>query len=454
MKDLLKGVIKIHFIGIGGSGMLPIVEILNSKGYEITGSDNNESDVVRRVRNLGIKVNMNQTKRNIKDQDLIIYTAAILKDNEELKAAKKSGIKTIERNDFLEYFTEKFENCISVCGTHGKTTTTSMLTQIFIESGKSPNAIIGGKLKLIDSYSCLGSSNILVCEACEFQDHFLKLFPDTAIVLNIDDDHLEYFKTVENLKNSFKKFCEKTTNLIIYNGDDENTKDVVKNINKRNISFGFGKENNYYAKNIIQKKGPSLAFDIFKEGKAIIEDVEIFVVGMHNVLNALAASIAALENGVSKKDIKKSLKNFKGAGRRFEVVGHVNGITVMDDYAHHPSEILATLKALKSCGFKKIWAVHQPFTFSRTIRLKNDFKNALSLADEVIITEILGSREVNKTGFSGKDLADLIPGGLYIKEQEDVKDYILKNAKEGEVVITMGCGDIYKSAKMIVFGKY
>ena len=163
MKDLLKGVRKIHFIGIGGSGMLPIVEILNSKGYEITGSDNNESDVVRRVRNLGIKVNMNQTKRNIKDQDLIIYTAAILKDNEELKAAKKSGIKTIERNDFLEYFTEKFENCISVCGTHGKTTTTSMLTQIFIESGKSPNAIIGGKLKLIDSYSCLGSSNILVC---------------------------------------------------------------------------------------------------------------------------------------------------------------------------------------------------------------------------------------------------------------------------------------------------
>ena len=156
---------------------------------------------------------------------------------------------------------------------------------------------------------------------------------------------MEYFKTVENLKNSFKKFCEKTTNLIIYNGDDENTKDVVKNINKRNISFGFGKENNYYAKNIIQKKGPSLAFDIFKEGKAIIEDVEIFVVGMHNVLNALAASIAALENGVSKKDIKKSLKNFKGAGRRFEVVGHVNGITVMDDYAHHPSEILATLKA-------------------------------------------------------------------------------------------------------------
>ncbi len=454
MEDLLKGVKKIHFIGIGGSGMFPIVEILNSAGYEITGSDNNESDIVRLARDLGIKVYMNQEKSNIKDSDLIIYTSAILEDNEELNAAKKSGIRTIERNDFLAYFTKKYNNCIAICGTHGKTTTTSMLTQIFIESGKDPSAVIGGKLKLTNSYACLGNSNILVCEACEFQDHFLKLFPDTAIVLNIDDDHLEYFKTMENLKTSFNKFCEKTTKLVIYNGDDENTKDAVKNVSKEKISFGFGEENEYYAKNITLNKGKSTVFDIFKNGKLILSEVEIFVLGKHNVLNALAAAVAALENNVLPDYVKKALKNFKGAARRFELIGTVNGITVFDDYAHHPKEIWETLKALKDCGFKKIWAVHQPFTFSRTIRLKEEFKKALSLADEVIITEILGSREVNTTGFSGKDLSDLIPGSVYIEKQEDVKDYVLKHAKKGEAVMTLGCGDIYKSAKMIVFGKY
>ncbi len=454
MQDILSGVKKIHFIGIGGSGMFPIVQILKQKGYIISGSDNNESDIVRMERELGIKVYMEQKKENIEEKDLIIYTAAILKDNEELIAAKKSNVRAIERNDFLAYFTEQYSNTICVCGTHGKTTTTSLLTQIFMEGKKDPTAIIGGKLDSIKGYSRLGKTPNLICEACEFEDHFLKLFPNTAVVLNIDNDHLEYFKNIENLKMSFNAFCEKTTDLIVYNGDDENTKDALKNLDKKKISFGLTKENDYFATNLVIEKKGKMKFSVCKGHELILKDVEINIPGKHNVLNALASIVVSLENNIEKKHILKAIKKFKGAGRRFEFVGVVNGITVLDDYAHHPSEISATLKALKSCGFQKIWVVHQPFTFSRTAMLKEEFKDALSLADEVIVTDILGSREKNTYGISSKDLVDELERGIYIKTQEEAKDFCLKNAKKGDVVITMGCGDIYKCAKMMVYGKY
>ena len=436
MQDILNGVEKIHFIGIGGSGMFPIVQILKQKGYIISGSDNIESDIVRMERELGIEVYMQQKKENIKGKDLIIYTAAILKDNEELVAAKKSNIKTIERNDFLAYFTEQYSNTICVCGTHGKTTTTSLLTQIFIEGKKDPTAIIGGKLDLIKGYSRLGKTPNLICEACEFEDHFLKLFPNTAVVLNIDNDHLEYFKNIENLKRSFNIFCEKATDLIVYNGDDENTKDALKYLDKKKISFGFFKDNDYFATNIVKEKKGKMKFSVCKGHEIILKEVEINIPGKHNILNALASIVVSLENSVEKKHILKAIKKFKGAGRRFELIGVVNGVTVLDDYAHHPREISATLKALKSCGFHKIWVVHQPFTFSRTAMLKEEFKEALSLADNVIITEILGSREKNTYGISAKDLADMVPKGIYLKTQEEAKEFCLNNAKKGDVVIT------------------
>ncbi len=457
MEKLLNGVKKIHFIGIGGSGMFPIVEILSKNGYEISGSDNNESDITRMVLNMGIKVNMQQKAENIKGADLIIYTSAILENNEELVAAKKSGIKMIERNDFLNYFTKKYSNCICVCGTHGKTTTTSMLTQNLLEAGKDPSAIIGGKLNAINGYSRLGKSSTLVCEACEFKDHFLKLNPNTTIVLNIDDDHLDYFKTMERLKSSFKKFCEKTTDTIIYNGDDENTKEVISSLlnkTKKFISYGFNETNDYYATNIKKQTGMNVVFDVYKNKKLLFKEAEISIPGKFNILNALATLAASLENGVEIKDAVASLKNFKGAGKRLELVGKIKGITVLQDYAHHPKEVFETLKAVKESGFKNVWVIHQPYTFSRTVRLKKEFKDALSVADRVVITEILGGREQNTTNFTGKDLANLIDGAVFIKEQEDVRPYILKNAKEGDVVVTMGCGDIYKSAKMIVYGKY
>lgn len=453
-ENLLQGVRNIHFIGIGGSGMVAVVQILKEQGYNITGSDNNESDVVRLVRSLNIKVFMKQEAKNIEGADLIIYTAAILDNNEELLAAKKSGIKLVERNDFLGYFTKKYDNAICVCGTHGKTTTTSMLTQILLEAKKNPTAIIGGKLQAINGYARLGNSNNLVCEACEFKDHFLKLFPDIVVVLNIDNDHLDYFKNMDNLKNSFRKFCEKATDRVIYNGDDKNTVEVVENINKNKISFGFGNNNLYYILNVRKEFGVKTIFDLARNGSVIVENMQIFVPGDHNILNAAAAAVTALENGVEKDYILSALKNFKGAGRRFEFVGKVNGAVILDDYAHHPREIYATLKALREYSFKRIWVIHQPFTFSRTAMLKQDFKKALSLADKVVITDIMGSREENKTGLNGKDLADILPQGVYCASQNEAAEYVKSNLKDGDVVITMGCGDIYKCAKIIVYGEY
>jgi UDP-N-acetylmuramate--alanine ligase len=456
LKDILKKTKKVHFIGIGGAGMFPIVQILIQKGYSVTGSDSNESDIVRSEKKLGIKVFMSQKEENIKNikPDLIIYTAAILKDNEELLAAKRSNIPTIERNDFLAYFTKKHKNCICVAGTHGKTTTTSMIVQVLTKSKKSPSAVVGGYLDCINGYGKADSEDLLVCEACEFEDHFLKLFAQTAVILNIDNDHLEYFKNIDNIKKSFKKFCEKTKNTVIYNGDDINTKDCVLNLKKESISFGFSKENCFYAENLVLKDGLHYSFDVFKKGELILKDVELFVPGRHNVLNALACIVVCLKNGVNKTDIKQGLKQFKGAGRRFEVVGKINGITVMDDYAHHPKEIYVTLLALKKFSYKKIWVIHQPFTFSRTAMLKEDFKKALSLADRVIITDILGSREKNDMNISSKVLVDIMPGSIYCPTQEEAADYILKHAEKGDVVITMGCGDIYKCGKMILYGRY
>ena len=431
-----------------------MVQILYKKGLKITGSDNNESDILKMVRNLGIKVDMNQKAENIKNVDLIIYTSAVFDDNPELVAAKKSGIKTIERNDLLGYLTTLYSDCVCVCGTHGKTTTTSMLTQILLDSDLDPSAVIGGKLKSIDSYARLGNSQIMVCEACEYANHFLKLDPDISIVLNIDNDHMEYFKTVENLKRSFGKFLNQTKKTIIYNGDDANISDVVSSIDKKRISFGFLPTNDYYPTNISKISGTRTKFSICRREKIVAKDVEIFVPGRHNILNAVAAAAAAFELKAPVEGILKGLFNFRGVGRRFEFVGEKDGITVVDDYAHHPTEICATLKAAKECGFKKVWAVHQPFTYSRTKMLMNEFAKALGVADRVVLTEIMGSREKNTLGVYAKDLAEKIEGCVWFKTQSEAAQYVLENADPGDLVITLGCGDIYKCAKIMVFGKY
>lgn len=452
-RSLLEGKKHIHFIGIGGSGMFPLAQILHKEGYFLTGSDNNESDILRMVRALGIPVTMGQKAENIEGADLIVHTAAIMDDNPELIAAKQSGIPTIERCVLLGLITERYSDCICVSGTHGKTTATSMLTQILLDAGKDPSAVIGGKLKSINGYGRSGNSEVMTCEACEFVDTFLHLSPDIAVVLNIDCDHMDYFKTMENLKLSFEKFCRKASKCILYNGDDANSVEVANRVDQRKVTFGFADTNDYYPANVRHVDGLHTAFDLMRRGECIAH-LDLYVPGTHNILNATAACAAALETGVEPPQLAKGLANFKGAGRRFELLGKVNGVTIVDDYAHHPAEIKVTLEAAQSLNFKKVWAVHQPFTYSRTKMLLDDFAQALSIADRVVLSEIMGSREKNTYNIYAKDLADKIEGCVWFKTFEEISDYVLAHAEPGDLVVTLGCGDVYKAAKIMLNGEY
>ncbi len=447
--DVLKTAKKVHFIGIGGAGMAPLAEILSRRGYLISGSDNNESDTLARMRALGFKITLGQKAENINGVDLIVYTAALLPDNPELVAAKASGIPTFKRSKLLGEITRQFDNCIGVSGTHGKTTVSSMLTQILIDADFSPSAVIGGKLMSTGTNSVLGESEHMVCEACEFADTFLELFPDISVILNIGADHLEYFKTVDNLILSFAKFANKASKAVVYNGDDAQALRAVKDISgKKMISFGLNENNDYYASNIKLDKGfPS--FDFFNKGNCLGR-LTLSVPGEHNVYNALVATLISLELGIEFERCKDTLASFRGAGRRFEILGVHKGITIADDYAHHPKEIEATLKAALQMGYKRVWAVFQPFTFSRTALLLNEFAEALKLADKVVMTEVMASREVNTYHIYTSHLAQIIPGSVWYEGFDEVASYVVDNAEEGDLVITLGCGDIYKAAKIMI----
>lgn len=448
--EALKKSKKVHFIGIGGAGMCPVAEILLSLGYSVTGSDNNDTETFRRVEKEGARVFLGQVKENIaEDVDLVIYTNAILDGNEELEYAKQN-FPTFERAEALGALSRIFSNCIGVCGTHGKTTVTSMTTQILLEAGLDPSAVIGGKLPAIDAYGRYGKSQNFVCESCEFNNTFLHMNADMAVVLNIDEDHLDFFKNLENIKKSFRKFCENTTKTIIYNGDDENTVDTLKAIEgKRLISFGKSDGCDWQAKNINVPGGFHSDYDAYHNGE-FIAHIEISVPGSHNILNSLAAFAAAYESGADIESIRKALKEFKGAGRRFELKGTYRGVTIVDDYAHHPKEIEVTLNAAMKMGYKRVWAVHQPFTFSRTAKLLDDFARVLQIADKCVVSEIMGSREVNTIGIKATDLSNKIPDCIQIDKLSDIADYLAEHCEDGDMVITLGCGDVYKVSRMLV----
>lgn len=448
--ELLKQVKKVHFIGIGGAGMCPLAEIMLSLGYELTGSDNNDTETFRRIEREGAKVFLGQKKENIADDtQLVIYTNAILAGNEELDYAK-SNFPCFERADLLGAMSRIFTNCIGVCGTHGKTTTSSMITQILLEGGLDPSAVIGGKLPVIDAYGRYGNSQNFVCESCEFNNTFLKMNPDIAVILNIDEDHLDFFGNLENIKKSFRAFADKTTKTIIYNGDDENTVDTLKGITgKKLISIGRNDNNEWTAKNVQVPGGFHSSYDVYHNNE-FVTSVELSVPGEHNILNSLCAFAAAFESGCDIDSICSGLKAFGGAARRFELLGTYNGITFADDYAHHPAEIKVTLEAAMKMGYKNVWAVHQPFTFTRTSILLDDFAQVLSIADKCVISAIMGSREVNTIGITAADLAKKVPNSVQLDTFEEICNYVLDNAQDGDLVITLGCGDVYKVARMMV----
>ncbi len=431
--------------------MYPLAQILHSQGYYLTGSDNNETATLEAVRKMGIPVHLGHSPANIEGADLIVHTAAIMADNPELIAAKSSGVLTVERSELLGLVTSWYSKAFCVSGTHGKTTTTSMLTHILLEAGIDLSAVIGGKLKAIGGSGRAGNSEYMVCEACEFVDTFLKLFPNISIILNIDRDHMDYFKTMENLKHSFSEFCKKTTDMIVVNGSDPNSMEAVANSGTaaRIITFGKTADCDFYPENIRHIADFRTDFDLMHRGR-LLTPVTIHVPGIHNVYNAVAACAAAYSAGISAEALKEGLDKFGGAMRRFERLAEIDGVTVVDDYAHHPAEIAATLKTAKEMSFRRVWAVHQPFTYSRTAMLLNEFADALSIADRVVLTEIMGSREKNTYDIYSKDLAAKIEGCVWFAGMEEVSRYVAANVQPGDLVITLGCGDIYKAADRII----
>lgn len=447
---LLKQVKRIHFIGIGGSGMCPLAEILHNEGYALSGSDNNESDTLARIRALGIPVTMGQKAENIKGAEMVVYTAALLKDNPELVAAKESGIPTFERAKLFGAISRLYKNCIGICGTHGKTTVTSMTTQVMLEAKLDPSAVIGGKLPLIDANGRVGKSEHFVCEACEFVDTFLELSPAVAVILNIDEDHLDYFKTLDNLILSFHKFADMATDAVLYNGDDVNTLKAMEGIGgKTLITFGFQNTNDWYPENIGTVRGAFYGFDVMHSGEKLGR-IQLNVPGRHNILNALAAIAASVHAGAEFTACKAGLEAFGGAGRRFEMLGVYNGITFADDYAHHPAELRVTLESAMKMDYNRVWAVFQPFTYSRTYMLMDDFAKVLQIPDRCVMTEIMGSREINTYNVYTAQLAEKIPNSVWFNTFDEVADYVLQNAESGDLVLTLGCGDIYKAAKIMI----
>ena len=445
--EILKNAKRIHFVGIGGSGMFPIAQILMSLGYEITGSDVLESSIIQKERQLGIDVKMGHKAENVVGADVLIVTAALLPGNPEVDNAIELGIPIIQRADMLGYLTHLYPNSVCISGTHGKTTTTALFTSMLILAGKDPSAVIGGKLPLIDGYGIAGKSGLFAVEACEFKDTFLHRSPAWAVILDIDDDHLDYFGTVQNAMTSFRRFAKSASAGVIANVDDANTVHALNGLDY--ISYGKAPGAKYRIYNIQNNGHEFYSFSILKENVPF-GTFTLKVPGVHNIYDATAAIAAASELGLTAEEIQKGIDSFRGASRRFEMLGEVNGFTVADDYAHHPAEIEATLSTANRMGYNAVWAVFQPFTYTRTKQHMARFGEVLSLVDKAVITPILGSRETDTLGISSEDLAKIIPGSYCAKNMEDAAEYVLNNAPKGALVITLGCGDIYKCAHMML----
>jgi len=448
-QHLLDNVKKIHFIGCGGSGMYPLIQILSAKGYDISGSDVLDGSIIRSEREMGVKVTLSHSADNVVGADLVVYSAAIAKDNVELNAAASYGITTVERSVLLGYVSRLYKQSICVSGTHGKTTTTSMITTALELAGRDPSAVIGGKLPLIHGYGKAGKGDDIVIEACEFSETFLKLTPYLSVVLNIDNDHLDYYGSMGELKFAFKRFALMTQFMIFANADDKNTMDVVNSIDRPVLSFGIEEEARFRAVNIGEYKPGFFEFDVLELGEHFAH-IKLGVPGYHNIYNALAMCCCVRPLGLKPEDAVRAAEQFHGTGRRFEIKGECNGAVIVDDYAHHPTELAATLATAKEMGYDRVIAVHQPFTYSRTKMLMDDFAKVLRAADQVVLLPIMGGREKDDGSVRSEDLAAKLPGSVVVDGLEGAAVWVRQNAKKGDLVVCMSCGDLYKAADMMV----
>ena len=454
--DNIKKYKKIHMIGIGGISMSGIAEILLNWGFSVSGSNNVDSEILHTLEDAGIKIFIGHNAENVVGADCVVFTAAINKDNPELVHAKELGIPVIERSDFLGELTRCYENTIAISGTHGKTTTTSLVSLCFIEAMRDPSIQVGAIIKDLDGNYRVGNSENFIIEACEYVESFLKFSPKSEIILNIDNDHLDYYKNIENVKKAFIKYVEllPEDGHLVINADDNNCLDLPIYSKAPCIKYGIENDDvDFFAKNIKFNADGFPEFDVYKYNE-FYEHIELSIPGKHNILNALACISLCDAYGISKKDIKNALKKFTGADRRFEYKGTVNGAEVYDDYGHHPTEVMATAKALKNKHFNKSWVVFQPHTYSRTFNLLNDFANALLSFDNIIVTDIYAARETNTYNISSKDLVNEIiklgKPAKYISSLEDCVTYLKENVKPNDIVLTLGAGTVTKIGPMLV----
>ena len=433
---------RVHLVGIGGVSMNPLAEVLHQMGLAVQGSDQSESPAVERLRHMGVHVSIGHDAGNIRGAEFLIRTAAIHDDNPEIAAAHAAGLPVFERAEAWGAIMQRYENAICIAGTHGKTTTTAMTTHIFMAAQADPTVMIGGTLSMLHSGYRVGRGDTIILESCEYCNSFLHFFPTVAVVLNVEEDHLDFFTGgLPEIKESFRKFAQLVPpeGRIVANADAPGAMDALKGLPL--FTFGRSESADCRAENLTWEHGRP-EFDVVVDGR-LYTHLALHVAGEHNLSNALAAASAAYVLGIPGRAVKLGLEGFFGAGRRFECKGQCRGAKIYDDYAHHPAEIHALLEMTRSLGYDRVICAFQPHTYSRTKALFADFVRELKKADLAVLTDIFAAREKNTAGVSSRDLAAEIPGALYCPSLQEAEQCLMDLARPGDLILTVGAGDIY-----------
>ena len=451
IKTFFKPGTRVHLAGIGGVSMCPLAEVLAGMGLQVQGSDMSESDTVRQLRAQGIPVAVGHSAENLKDCALVIRTAAIHDDNPEIAGAIARGIPVYERAQAWGAIMQHYQNAVCISGTHGKTTTTSMATHIFMAAQADPTVMIGGTLPLLHSGYRVGRGDTIILESCEYCNSFLNFFPTVAVILNVEADHLDFFKDLADIEHSFHAFADLVPQrgYIISNADDPGAREAVKGLSHPVFTFGIADPDaDCTAHNVAFHDGCP-TFDVVIRGETYAH-VELHIAGRHNILNSLAAASAAYVLGIPGSSVEEGLATFHGAGRRFERKGTFHGADVFDDYAHHPAELHALLTTAQSMGYERVICAFQPHTYTRTKALFDDFVRELQLPDVTILAEIYAAREKNDIGISSQDLAAKIPGAVYCSTLDQVADQLAELARPGDLILTVGAGDIFRAGEKLL----
>ena len=429
----------VHLIGIGGVSMRSLGPVLRGMGVNVTGSDRDASKSTKELEEQGIKIIIGHHEENVIGADCVIRTSAVHDDNPEIISAHRLGIPVFERAQAWGVIMQSYKNAICVSGTHGKTTVTSMITHIMMEAQKDPTVMIGGYLPLIQSCHRVGKGDTIILEACEYCDSFLSFYPSLSVILNIEEDHLDYFKDLADIQKSFRKFAQLATDRVLVNGDDPHCLQAVEGLTY--TTFGFGEENTIHGANLCPDWQH---LDVICGGEFYCH-LDLQVMGRHNALNALAAAGAAWMLGVPGEVTAKGLLSFIGAHRRMQFKGKYNGADLYDDFAHHPDELRALIEVVKTLPYKRFVLVFQPYTYTRTVSFFDDFVKELEKADHLVLAEICAARETDTLGISSRHLQEKIPGSVYRETLPEVTEYLCSIAREGDIILSSGCGDIYKA---------